>query len=150
MCHNMVMFMEILNCLYQCLFLPFAHAADDRIYAYNLYKQNVSVGTQMAERQKPNSILLRLQRAATRQEVLNSIGLPKYHELQNRKWEAMFALIWHARILFFFFALWWTNECAVAFTKAFFPAGYDALMALDGGLHWLARSIADLFPPYHT
>jgi hypothetical protein len=95
------MLVEALKCLAQLALLPIAPYGEDRIDAFRLYCDRLTVSDQLAERQKPGSLFNRLARAAHRQERQNAITLPSYYELQRRWRDTSYCYARFAKKLFF-------------------------------------------------
>jgi|GEM_PF-3487326 len=137
---------RIILCLFQWVFMPFAHVADDRIFAARHYGQALWMSERLRQEKQYWSIITILRRAARRQEFMNQRGQQKYDELQARKWDTAFAIEFHARILLCFFTLWYGTTALTAIAHDHYPWLYVAMVEADKMGCELIDSFWKLFP----
>jgi hypothetical protein len=96
--------------LFCLLLLPFTPTAEDRRLAAQTYRGSLRLIDQARQQRSPWSLLNWLDRAARRQEKMNAINLPGYHQLQKRKWERAYCYKRLIKQLLFWFALVYGSE----------------------------------------
>ncbi|WP_438480838.1 hypothetical protein [Oleiharenicola lentus] len=132
---------EVFYCLFQMIFMPLAHATDDRIYSADLYARSLDYAEYQRQQGRYWSVLNILRRAARRQTKMNARGQAWYDELQERKWEKGYAYMANAKYIWMVGSISYGLLAVEAVIGAHFPLlavwwrAADA--ALSSTLHWL-------------
>lgn len=132
---------RVVLCLFQWIFLPLAPVADDRIFAAKTFAQALGMSEELRQQKRYWSILSILKRAACRQERMNKRGQQKFDKLQSKQWDLPSAFKWHAKILLWFFALWYGVEALDAVARAHSPWLHDFIVranaSVNSFIYWL-------------
>jgi len=126
-----------LRALWAMICLPIAYVAEDRIVAFRIYQAVIGIPAAMMQRQNPRSLLLRLHRAARRQEIINQINLPDYQELQRRKWQRSYAYWTIVRRVILWMAISCAADCTISELRGISPGAANLFV-------WQAKEVVGL------
>ncbi len=118
---------EFLRALAILALLPLAPAPDDRILAAAIYRRALGSMGVWRETRRYWSLCLWLNRAAARQERINSINLPAYRELCRRKWQRSYTYPRAAKSLASLWAIAYGGDWLEEMLKIEFPAFYQVI-----------------------
>ena len=150
--HHLMNVLRAMRALFLCLVctvcLPLAPVATDRINVARGYANALWWSERVRQEKKRWSILGILQRAAARQEKMNVRGQAMFDELQQRKWDTVYAIKVHAVMLWRIWGIGYGFEALGAFLHSQYPAVYPwwqaCLTAGERALH----GFWSMFPPY--